>query len=108
MPSPHESHTDGSGTRRWVLLGFLAIAGFYLITEHRAHLVASLSWLPVAFLLLCPLLHMGMHGGHGHAGHGGRSERARGTRSPLPADRPGAPDAPVIPAAHRHAKPEEP
>ena len=50
-----------------VLIGFLVIAGFFLFTEHRAHL---LGFLPFLLLLLCPLLHM-FHGGHG--GHDGRS-----------------------------------
>ena len=54
-----------------VLLGFLAIAGFFLITEHTAHFFGVLPWL---FLLACPLMHLFMHGGHGggsdpHAGH---------------------------------------
>lgn len=49
-----------------VLIVFLAIAGFYLITEHRAHVFG---YLPFLLLLACPLLHMFMHRGHG--GHGG-------------------------------------
>jgi len=48
-----------------ICLGFLAIAGFFLWTEHRAHLLGIL---PYVLLLLCPLLHL-LHGGHG--GHGG-------------------------------------
>lgn len=53
-----------------VLLVFLAIAAFYLIAEHRAHLVGSLPWL---LLAACPLLHVFMHKGHGsHGGHGDR------------------------------------
>lgn len=50
------------------LLGFLLIAGFFLITEHTAH---TLGALPYALILLCPLLHLFMHGGHGsnHGGH---------------------------------------
>ena len=48
-----------------VLIGFLAIAAFFLWTEHRAHLLGIL---PYALFLLCPLLHL-FHGGHG--GHGG-------------------------------------
>lgn len=52
-----------------VLIGFLALAGFYLVTEHRAHL---LGWLPWLLLLACPLMHFFMHGGHG--GHGGRGD----------------------------------
>ncbi len=50
----------------WVLLGFIAIGGFFLITEHTAHV---LGLLPYALFLLCPLMMLFMHGGHG--GHGG-------------------------------------
>lgn len=45
----------------WVLLGFLAIAGFFLLTEHRAHLLGIL---PFLLLLACPLMHLFHHGGH--------------------------------------------
>jgi hypothetical protein len=45
------------------LLGFLAIAGFFLFTEHRAHLLGAL---PFVLLSLCPLLHLFGHGGHDH------------------------------------------
>lgn len=48
-----------------VCLGFLAVAAFFLWTEHRAHL---LGFLPYALLLLCPILHYLMHGGHGDHG----------------------------------------
>jgi len=52
-----------------VCLAFLAIAAFYLITEHTAHVFGVL---PYALLLLCPLMHLFMHGGHGdHSGQGG-------------------------------------
>jgi len=50
------------------LVGFLLIIAFFLVTEHTAHVFGIL---PYALLLLCPLLHLFMHGGHGdHAGHG--------------------------------------
>ncbi len=52
-----------------VLIAFLAIAGFFLVTEHTAHLLGL--W-PFAFLFLCMGMHLFMHGGHG--GHGGHSE----------------------------------
>jgi Protein of unknown function (DUF2933) len=52
-----------------VLLGFIAIAGFLLVSEHRAH---ALGVLPFLLLLACPLMHVFMHGGHGgHGSHGG-------------------------------------
>jgi hypothetical protein len=53
-----------------VLLGFLAIAAFFLLTEHTAHVFGAL---PYLFVLLCPFLHWFLHGRHGggHAGHGG-------------------------------------
>ncbi|CAX23054.1 protein of unknown function [Methylorubrum extorquens DM4] len=63
--------TIGSGrTRQLVLVAFLLIGAFYLLTEHRAHAFGVLPWL---LLLACPLLHLFMHGGHGH----GREEAAR-------------------------------
>lgn len=70
------SHIDGPDrTRRpsdWritiVLFAFLAIAGFFLLTEHRAHFFG---FLPFLLLLACPLLHVFMHRGHGkHEGDG--------------------------------------
>jgi cell division protein FtsW (lipid II flippase) len=54
----------------WVLLGFIAIGGFFLITEHTAHV---LGLLPYALFLLCPLMMLFMHGGHG--GHGGSHDQ---------------------------------
>jgi copper chaperone CopZ len=62
-----------TGTRSrtwWAFAGFVAIAGFFLVTEHRAHLFGV--W-PFLFLLACPFLHRFGHGGNGgHGGHGGR------------------------------------
>lgn len=52
----------------WVLIGFLAIAGFFLFTEHRAHLLGVL---PFVLLALCPLLHIFGHGGHDHGAEKG-------------------------------------
>ena len=57
------------------LIGFLAITGALLLTEHRWHVLGVLIWLP---LLACPLLHMFMHGGHGgHDGHAGHDDPAK-------------------------------
>ena len=49
------------------LLVVAAVTGFLLFTEHRAHV---LGFLPFAFLLACPLMHLFMHHGHSHGGHG--------------------------------------
>jgi len=53
------------------LMIFLAIAAFYLVTEHTAH---AFGVLPYLLLLLCPLLHFFLHRGHDgrdgdHGGH---------------------------------------
>lgn len=50
-----------------VLLVFLAIAAFFLITEHTAHLFGAL---PYVLLLSCLVLHLFMHRGHGGHGNG--------------------------------------
>jgi hypothetical protein len=57
-----------------VLIAFIAIAGFFLWQEHRAHLLGVL---PYLLLLACPLMHIFMHGGHrGHGGHGSHSDNS--------------------------------
>jgi hypothetical protein len=60
-----------------VLLGFLAIAAFFLITEHRAHVLGAL---PYVLFLLCPVLHLLLHRGHGngHAGHDTHEDASQG------------------------------
>jgi len=46
-------------------LALVAAAAYFLLTEHRAHVIAVLPWL---ILLACPLMHVFMHHGHGHGG----------------------------------------
>ena len=77
-----EHHPQSGGWLRsrtgLVLLVFLAIAAFFLITEHTAHVLGVL---PFLLVLLCPLLHLFLHGRHGggHASHGGsRRQRSEG------------------------------
>ena len=75
MHSQHSPQTGGGGFLRSrtgiVLIVFLAIATFYLVTEHTAHFFGLL---PYGLLLLCPILHLFMHGGHG--GHGGQENHS--------------------------------
>ncbi|WP_291869421.1 DUF2933 domain-containing protein [Bradyrhizobium sp.] len=80
-----QDHSHDEGERRhsflnsragMVFIGFALIAGTLLFTEHRAHVLGALLWLP---LLACPLMHVFMHhrrggqGGHGQQGDGGRA-----------------------------------
>lgn len=48
---------------RLAFLALVAAGGYFLWTEHQAHLMAAL---PYLILLLCPLMHIFMH--HGHSG----------------------------------------
>ena len=68
-PSRHDPEPTGFWRSRYaiglIVLG--AIAAYFLLTEHRAHVYSALPWL---LLLACPLMHFFMHGGH--SGHGGR------------------------------------
>ena len=74
-PAPASPTTSPPPARpsfaRWVFWGFIAIAAFFLWTEHRAHLIYGLAWLPFLLILACPLMHVFMHRGHGGHGHGG-------------------------------------
>lgn len=104
MQNDHRGRAPRSGARAqrgaalpWVFFGFLAVAGFFLFTEHRAHLMGAL---PFLLLALCPLMHFfhGRHGGHGRGGGPGHS----GHGSPADADsgQPSPPAAP--PSPHQH------
>jgi hypothetical protein len=67
---------DGPRMRRRIAFcAFVAIAAFFLWTEHRAHLLGAL---PYLLVLACPIMHL-FHHGHGrHRGqgdHGPRSDR---------------------------------
>lgn len=61
----HDEMRQHSSRSRWILIGFLAVAAFFLWTEHRAHLLGAL---PYLLLLACPLMHLFHHGHHGHGG----------------------------------------
>ena len=52
---------------RLAFLAFVVAGGYFLWTEHQAHLLVAL---PYLILLLCPLMHFfgHHHGGHNHHG----------------------------------------
>ncbi|UYQ73427.1 DUF2933 domain-containing protein [Pelagibacterium flavum] len=78
-PDHHDQPPRRISAATIALWGFLAIGAFYLIAEHRAHL---LGWLPWLIILACPLLHIFMHGSHGGHDHGGSSSSKRSDRPP--------------------------
>ena len=58
----HDSRQVHWGRKGWWL--FAAVALFFLLTEHQAHLFGVL---PYVLLLACPVMHFFMHGKHrGH------------------------------------------
>ncbi|HKS56480.1 MAG TPA: DUF2933 domain-containing protein [Steroidobacteraceae bacterium] len=64
MPHNHGTSQSSNGlqkTSRYVFFGFVAVAAFYLLTEHRAHVIP---FLPFVLLAACPLMHIFMHRGH--------------------------------------------
>ncbi|MBN9341497.1 MAG: hypothetical protein ABT02_10010 [Comamonadaceae bacterium SCN 68-20] len=75
MSHQHDGH--GSPPSFWssrYAIGYVAIgavAAYFLLTEHLAHVVGAL---PFLLLLACPLMHVFMHGSHGGHGHHGQSK----------------------------------
>ena len=82
MNEPTQFREDVIGRRmKQVFVLFAIIGGFFVVAEHRAHLIPYLPWL---FLAACPLMHVFMHHGHGghqHHGSGDESDRQRNAAS---------------------------
>lgn len=76
----HNSRSSGFWRSKtgMVCAGFLAIAAFFLITEHTAHVLGALPWL---LLAACPLMHLFMHHDHGSPNHEGHSEGSASDRN---------------------------
>lgn len=67
-------HAPQDRRGKWVLVGFLLIAAYFLWAEHRAHLMGAL---PYLLLLACPLMHLFHHHGHGNHRHSEGKESGR-------------------------------
>lgn len=73
--APQKDNRDRQGswwgsTQGIVTILFIAVIGFYLVTEHTAHFLGIL---PFLIFLLCPLMHIFMH--HGHGGHNDKDHK---------------------------------
>jgi hypothetical protein len=99
-PVRHSRKHQLGAASTWVFIGFAAVALFFLLTEHRAHLYG---WLPFLLLAACPLMHLF----HGHGGHGGHG-RHSAEQEPRRADEPQPPSTPsnagdgIPPEAQHH------
>ena len=74
MNHDHPQNGNWNRATKYVFVGFALIAGYFLITEHRAHVV---QYLPFLLLLACPLMHLF----HGHGGHGDASKDSGASKS---------------------------
>lgn len=72
----HDQSRGGNGkwspATKYAFIGFLLVAGYFLITEHRAHVF---QYLPFLLLAACPLMHL-FHGHGGHQGHGADEKKS--------------------------------
>ena len=90
MTDGHSNGGSGGFFSRYgiVFWGFVAVAGYFLWTEHQAHFISALPWL---LILLCPLMYLFMHHGHGghgdHAGHSGSGDPGLRESDPRDPDR---------------------
>jgi hypothetical protein len=73
MSNTHSNQRTWASPANIGLCLFIAIAAFFLWTEHRAHLLGIL---PYLILLACPFIHLFMHRGHGGHGRGNREGQA--------------------------------
>jgi len=65
-----ERYQDRGRRSAWFIAALMLalVGGVYLVQQHWTHLAGN--WVYVV-LLLCPLMHLFMHGGHGsHGDHG--------------------------------------
>jgi hypothetical protein len=68
---PSETNNRYRTVSRYVFFGFVAVAAYFLLVEHRAHLAP---FLPLLLLAACPLMHLFHHHGHKHGDDESRPE----------------------------------
>lgn len=80
MDHEHEYYNRPENKKPWwktplgiTAIFFFVVAGYFLITEHGAHIGNNWIWL---LLLACIGMHFFMHGGHsGHGGHNNSDDK---------------------------------
>lgn len=106
MTEEHQQHDDAWPRRAiWAFAAFASIGAFFLLAEHRAHV---LPWLPWLILAACPLMHVFMHSGHGghHRHRDGGNGRERGDAGSDENGPAGIPDANAGPKSEAPTKHE--
>jgi len=98
-PLPDVKRTSLQRVCRYTFFAFAAIAAFFLITEHGAHL---LGWWPLLIILACPLFHIFGHGGHSGHDHGGEAPPPADSGSTQPDGGSPNPDRNSPPSHHHH------
>ena len=107
MNEQSQSHHDVVSRRiTQVFVLFAIIGAFFIVAEHRAHLIPYLPWL---FLAACPLMHVFMHHGHGGHQHRGSNDEADRQRNATSASGYATPPAPGHgefrgPYGHQHGE----
>lgn len=88
MPNPEGGSKHRLLSKQgFVLAGFLAVAGYFLWSEHEAHVKLAIPYFPYFLLLLCPLMHLFMHRGHDDRHHRDK-DRAPNSHKPGDGERP--------------------
>ena len=103
MPDQTEQEGNNWSARaKWGLIAFAIIGAFFLLAEHRAHVLPFLPWL---LLPACLLMHMFMHGGHGgHGGHHGGGDGSRsGAEGSFGTKSDGSQDVDTVPKGQGHS-----
>jgi len=79
MDGPIDDRDKRSGrtAERLTYFAFAMIALYFLLTQHRVHLISAL---PYLLLAACPLMHVFHH----HGGHGHRHGNKEGAEAPPP------------------------
>ena len=65
MDETPENRRAGQAVR-WTFWLFAAVGAYYVLTEHRPHLI---DYLPYVLLMACPLMHLFHRHGHAHHQH---------------------------------------